>query len=102
MRREFAEGLTARVAALRGALERLSQDATPDALHAFHLPAHALQGTAASFGADELAAPAAELAALGRRWREGGARPSELEAAAAALRRLAAAAERYQGRVAAS
>ena len=99
VRREFIDGLTARVAALRAALERLSREPTRDAAQAFHVPAHALKGTAASFGADELVPPATELAALARRWVDDGAAPPvEQRAAASALERLAVAVERYRAR----
>lgn len=100
VRREFAQGLDARLAKLRDALDRLTRDPTRDAVQGFHMPAHALKGTAASFGADELVAPAAELAALGRRWLEAGAPPpDEVHAATAVLERLAAAIVQYRTRV---
>jgi hypothetical protein len=101
VQREFADGLPARVTVLRRALGRVSQGATRDALEAFHLPAHALKGTAESFGAGELAAPAGDLAALGRRWLDHGPAPGELDAAERAIDGLATAIERYRQRIAA-
>lgn len=104
LRREFAEGLAGRVATLRAALAALAAldaGATPEQLAAFYLPAHALAGTAAAYGADEVAAHAARLSALGAAWRRAGAAPAaEAAAAARELDGLAGAAQRYRARVA--
>lgn len=68
--------------------------------------AHSLKGAAPSFGADELAAPAAELTEIARAWRGGGGgegrggprEAEELERARALLRRLEEAAARFVSR----
>ena|SRR6266545_7809711 len=101
LRREFADGLPARLEVLRAALDALGGGVTPERLRAFHLPAHALQGTAASYEAHELVPAVARLATLGRRWVEAGAAPGvELAEATRELAGLQAAVERYRERVA--
>ncbi|HEY7192630.1 MAG TPA: Hpt domain-containing protein [Gemmatimonadales bacterium] len=100
LRREFADTLPARLDVLRAALNRLRQGVTPDGLKAFHLPAHALQGTAGSYEAHELVPHAARLSKLARRWIDAGAAPgTELEEAARELDALEKAMERFRRRL---
>ncbi len=102
LRREFADTLPARLDLLRAALNRLRQGTTPEDLRAFHLPAHALQGTAGSYEAHELVPHAARLATLGRRWIDsGGAPATELEEASQELEALSVAMERFRRRLSA-
>jgi HPt (histidine-containing phosphotransfer) domain-containing protein len=101
LRREFAGGLAARLDRLRTALTRLGEGVTPDALQDFHLPAHSLKGTAASYDAHELVPHATRLTALCRRWLDAAAAPrADLEEASRELDALEAAMERYQRRAA--
>lgn len=103
LRREFAEALPARLEVLRAALIRLREGITPEDLRAFHLPAHALQGTAGSYEAHELVPHAQRLSTLARRWIDAGAAPppnSELDEASRELDALDAATERFRRRIA--
>jgi hypothetical protein len=100
LRREFADTLPTRLDAMRTALSRLRQGITPEGLKAFHLPAHALQGTAGSYEAHELVPHAARLSTLARRWIDAGAAPTpELEEAAQELEALEGAMKRFRGRL---
>jgi hypothetical protein len=100
LRREFAATLPTRLAALRLALAGVGDSATPEALRAFHLPAHSLQGTAGSYEAEELVPHTARLAVLGRRWVDAGvASAAELDEASRELEALEAAGERYRRRI---
>jgi len=100
LRREFAAALPERLAALRLALDGLRWSVTRETLQAFHLPAHALSGTAGSYGAHELAPHVARLAMLGRRWLDAGAAPpAELDEAGHELDGLGTAIERFRQRV---
>jgi hypothetical protein len=100
LRREFAAGLPERLAALQLALDGLRRGVTRDTIQAFHLPTHALTGTAGSYDAHELVPHVARLATLGRRWRDAGAAsPAELDEAARELDRLKSAIERFRQRV---
>ena len=100
LRREFAATLPTRLAVLRLALGALRHTATTEAIQAFYLPAHSLQGTAGSYEAHELVPHVARIAALGRRWRDGGvASPSDLDDAVRELDALEAATEHYRQRV---
>lgn len=98
--REFRDGLPGRLDSLRRALDRLREGREPAAVESLFRTAHSLKGTAPSFGAHELAAPAAELTELARAWREGeGPRDfTELKRARALLSRLREAAERFVSR----
>lgn len=98
--REFREGLAGRVSSLRRALERLTLGHEPAAVESLFHAAHSLKGTAPSFGAHELSAPAAELTEIARVWREaGGSRAgADLERARILVRGLEAAAARFVGR----
>lgn len=94
--REFREGLPARVARMRTALETLAAGYEPEATEIFYRTAHSLKGAAPSFGADQLVGPAAELAELGRRWYEGGSvETDELRSAFYDLEQLSEAVEAY-------
>ena len=94
--REFREGLPARVAQMRTALETLAGGYEPGATEVFYRTAHSLKGAAPSFGAEQLVDPAAALAETGRRWFEGGFVDDEgLSAAFQDLGELDEAVERY-------
>lgn len=100
LRREFAGTLPGRLAAMRDALDRLTRAPSVEALQAFYLPTHALQGTAGSYDAHELVPHTSRLATLGRSWRDGGAAPAaEVDEATHELAALEAAMERYRVRV---
>jgi len=102
LRREFADALPARVGALRAALDRLREAVTREDLRAFHLPAHALEGTAGAYDAHELVPHATHLALLARAWIAAGRAPStELEEASHALDALDVAIQRFRRRVSA-
>jgi HPt (histidine-containing phosphotransfer) domain-containing protein len=101
LRREFADALPARLEVLRVALNRLreGEGVTREDLRAFHLPAHALAGTAGSYEARELVPHAARLSTLARRWIDAGTAPaSELDEASRELDALDAATERFRRR----
>ena len=89
-------GLPKRLDRIRSALEVLARHYDAAAAEDFYRAAHSLKGTAPSFGAHELVAPARALAASGRRWFEAGAvTESELTAAFAEIERLAGAVQRF-------
>jgi len=97
VRREFAAGLGERLGTMRQALTVLAGGYDQGMGELFYLKAHALKGTAASFGAGEVAGYAARLADLGRRWMEHRqVGPAESAEAWAELDRLGAAVARYQ------
>jgi HPt (histidine-containing phosphotransfer) domain-containing protein len=99
LRREFADALPARLEVLRAALNRVTEGSTREALRAFHLPAHALAGTAGSYEAHELVPHAARLSTLARRWIDAGTAPaSDLDEASRELDALEAATERFRRR----
>jgi HPt (histidine-containing phosphotransfer) domain-containing protein len=94
--REFREGLPARLAEMRAALETLADGYERGATEVFYRTAHSLKGAAPSFGALLLVDPAAALAETGRRWFEGGFVDGEgLRAAFEDLGQLDEAVERY-------
>lgn len=97
VRREFRDGLPHRVAALEQALAAVAAG-RPDALQDLLMRSHALKGTAAAFGAAEIAARAASLEQRARDWgrERGGASAAELAAAREDLVRLADAVVAYQ------
>ena len=68
---EFAAGLAARAAVMREAIDEIVRGPSADAAHRLRLTAHALAGTAGSFGASELVPHAERLEALGREWQQG-------------------------------
>jgi HPt (histidine-containing phosphotransfer) domain-containing protein len=93
--REFREGLPGRLERIRASLERLREGYDAEAAEIFYRTAHSLKGTAPSFGARALVAPATALAEIGRRWFErGAAEADELRAASEELGRLSSAVER--------
>ena len=101
LRREFAAALPERLEALRAALNTLKSEVTRETLHAFHFPAHALQGTAGAYEAEELVPHVACLATLARRWLNSGVVPdAERDAASRELDALGVAIEHYRRRVA--
>ena len=65
---EFAAGLSARAAVMREAIDEIVHRPSVDAAHRLRLTAHALAGTAASFGATELVPHAERLESLGSEW----------------------------------
>ncbi len=96
IRREFCEGLPARLERMRAALRALADGYDTEAAEVFYRTAHSLKGTAPSFDADELVEPASVLAEIGRRWfEEESLRVSDLPVAAAEVERLAAAVGRF-------
>lgn len=100
IRVEFGLGLTARLEGMVSALSLLAKGFEPEAAERLFRTAHALKGTAPSFGAGELVEDAVLLTELGRGWVEAGeAGRSELEEAEAALERLGAAAARYRRKI---
>jgi chemotaxis protein histidine kinase CheA len=97
LRHEFAAGLADRLGVMQRALAVLRDRYDPAEVEAFYYKAHSLKGTAASFGADDLAEEAAMLADLGRVWMDrGGVRAEEVADAAAALERLETAVRAYR------
>jgi HPt (histidine-containing phosphotransfer) domain-containing protein len=101
LQREFARALPDRLAALHDALDACTDQSDHAVAERFYFTAHALMGTAASYGATELVDPAGRLARLGQQWLEGGI-PSAVEIAAArdGLMLLEDAVAAYQARVA--
>lgn len=101
--REFAAGLSERTAVLRAALAACADVFAAAEVEALYYRAHALKGTAAAYGADELVEPAARLAGIGRGWLERRATvASERAAAGAALGDLEAAVASYRTRIGAT
>ena len=68
---EFVAGLAARAAVMREAIDEIVRGPSADAAHRLRLTAHALVGTAGSFGAAELVPHAERLESLGREWQQG-------------------------------
>jgi len=97
VRIEFAAGLDGRVQGLHDALQRLESGFGAEDAERLHRAAHALAGTAGSFGATRLAQAARELEQLVAGWRDRGeAPPDEWRRATATLTSLAAAARAYE------
>ncbi|UCF40914.1 MAG: Hpt domain-containing protein [Gemmatimonadota bacterium] len=97
VRREFADGLAARLEAMRAALDQLARGYDQEVAESLYRRAHSLKGTAASFGADDLAAHAAPLADLGAGWTHARAvTPDAVASASELLERLGAAAAQYR------
>ncbi len=100
VRREFCEGLPARLEGLRVALAALTQGYEQAMAETFYRKAHSLKGTAPSFDAHELAGHAAFLADLGRRWlKVKELTPEQVSDASDELERLTSAVQRYRARV---
>ncbi len=100
IRREFCEGLPARLEGLRVALGALTEGYEQVMAETFYQKAHSLKGTAPSFDAHELAEHAAFLADLGRRWlNDRELTPEEVSDASGELEQLTAAVQRYRARI---
>jgi hypothetical protein len=100
LHREFAAGLTERMATLRAAVTECTAGFALAAAETLYYRAHALKGTAAAYGAHELVEPAARLAGIGRGWLERrGTADGEPATAVAALHALEAAAAIYRARL---
>ncbi len=100
IRREFSAGLPARVERMRSALDAVAQGYDAAKAESFYLAAHSLEGTAGSFGAQELVDHAAFLAELGRHWlRVQAVTPEQSSAASSELERLGLAVEHYRTRI---
>ena len=98
--REFCDGLQERLGTMRSALERLSNGYDREAAEVFYRAAHSLKGTAASFDANELVGPAADLSDAGLRWYESGVLDTaEVPAALVGLEKLQAAVASYAARL---
>lgn len=94
--KEFRDGLPERLEQIRSSLEALGGEGDAEAAEIFYRTAHSLKGTAPSFGAHELVAPATALAEIGRSWFEGDVvEPAMLAAASEELARLEDAAGKY-------
>src|SRR5207302_1812664 len=72
-RAEFAAGLARRVEIMQGALASLDGPFQVEQAEALYRAAHSLNGTAASFGVEDLADAAGDLEQLARGWLERGA-----------------------------
>ena len=100
IRREFSDGLPARVERMRSALDAVAHGYDAAMAETFYHAAHSLNGTAASFGAHELVDHAAFLAELGRRWLRVRAVTAEQSLSASGeLERLRLAVEQYRARI---
>jgi len=100
LRREFADGLSGRLATLEDALAACARGDRA-AGETLARGAHTLKGTAAAYGAAEVAACARELEDRVRRWvGAAAAPPASLAAARDALDRLARALAAYRASVA--
>ena len=98
IRREFCDGLPARVETMQFALEGLAKVFDPDLAERFFLQAHSLKGTAGTFGADSLVERAASLERIGSRWmKDLEVTPAEISDASKELDRLKSAAADWAG-----
>jgi hypothetical protein len=101
--REFAAGLSERTATLRAALAACADGFAAPEAETLYYRAHALKGTAAAYGAQELVEPASRLAGIGCGWLERRATAAgEHAAAASALGDLEAAVAGYRARIGAA
>lgn len=97
LRREFREGLGARLDRMRDALTLLEDGFAREAAERLYRAAHSLQGTATAFGARELGERAAPLAELARGWlRSKAVEPDQVEEAARHLRALSRAVKAHR------
>ncbi len=86
---EFAAGLPARAAVMREAIDEMAHRPSVDAAQRLRLTAHALAGTAGSFGASELVPHAVRLESLGKAWQlSAGVLPSSVAEAQTLLEQL--------------
>ncbi|HYT04489.1 MAG TPA: ATP-binding protein [Gemmatimonadales bacterium] len=100
VRAEFAAGLGRRIDTMRAAIAGLEGGFHAADADALYRAAHALTGTAASFGAEGLAHVANDLESLARGWLERGQTvPEEWRVAAAAIAELDMAAREYRATV---
>ena len=76
IRREFYEGVSVRLAAMRSALDALDDGFDGAAAHLFLRTAHSLKGASASLGDEELAQAASGLNLLAIGWIEAGRIPN--------------------------
>jgi signal transduction histidine kinase/DNA-binding response OmpR family regulator/HPt (histidine-containing phosphotransfer) domain-containing protein len=99
-RAEFAAGLGRRLETMRQSIAALHREFRPDEVEALYRAAHALRGTAASYGTESVASAAATLETLAQAARQGGALAAD--PAAAALEQLEAAVRSYLAELAAA
>ncbi len=98
IRREFSDGLSARVQIMQSALEGLVKVFDLDLAERFFLQAHSLKGTAGTFGADSLVERAASLERIGSRWmKDREVTPAEISDASKELDRLKSAVADWAG-----
>jgi HPt (histidine-containing phosphotransfer) domain-containing protein len=101
VRSKFADGLPARVQAIRAALDDFLTRRDRESARTFYLNAHKLTGAAASFGAAEVADCAACLDELGCAWSQAeleSLKQEQFSAARESLDQLELAVERYRTR----
>ncbi|PYO90548.1 MAG: hypothetical protein DMD58_06775 [Gemmatimonadetes bacterium] len=97
VRAEFVGGLARRIETMEGALAGLAGRFDVQTAETLYRAAHSLSGTAASFGADDLADVAGDLEELARGWlQRGDALADEVRAAGAALKELDGAVRAYR------
>ena len=97
VRAEFVAGLGRRVETMHQALAQLEACFDPAAAQTLYRAAHSLNGTAGSFGVEDLADAAGDLEVLSRGWLEHELlAPDEWRAAAAALKELDGAVRSYR------
>jgi len=102
VRAEFVSGLAHRIETMQGALAGLADRFDVQTAETLYRAAHSLSGTAASFGADDLADVAGDLEELARGWlQRGDALAGEVLAAGAALKELDGAVRAYRATAAA-
>ncbi len=102
VRAEFVAGLARRIETMHAALAQLKHEFRVEAAETLYRAAHSLSGTAASFGAEDLADIASDLEQLARGWLERSASlADEWHAAGAALKELDVAARAYRATAAA-
>ena len=100
IRAEFSLGLPGRLQKMTAALSSLAQGYDAEAAERFFQTAHALKGTAPSFGARELVEDAIRLTELGRGWLAAGeVSEADLDEARSALEGLGSAADRFRRRI---
>src|SRR2546422_5948079 len=102
VRVEFVTGLARRIETMQSALAGLAGGFDTQQAETLYRAAHSLGGTAASFGAEDLADVAGDLEQLARGWlQRGDVLVDEQRAAAAALKELDGAARAYRATAAA-
>jgi signal transduction histidine kinase/HPt (histidine-containing phosphotransfer) domain-containing protein len=102
VRREFVAGLGRRIETMQQALSQLESRFDADAAETLYRAAHSLNGTAGSFGVEDVADAAGDLEALSRGWLEHKLLAAdEWRAATAALQELDGAVRSYRATAAA-